>query len=46
MDERAYYQLHRGYREPETVDEYEYFIKKLYRQTDIVTGKQIGRAHV
>ena len=32
MDERAYYQLHRGYREPKTVDEYEYFIKKLYRQ--------------
>ena len=32
MDERAYYQLRKGYREPKTVDEYEYFIKKLYRQ--------------
>lgn len=32
MDERAYYQLRKGYREPKTVDEYEYIIKKLYRQ--------------
>ena len=32
MDERAYYQLRKGYREPKTVDEYEYFIKQLYRQ--------------
>lgn len=32
MDDRAYYQLYKGYREPETADEYEYFIRKLYRQ--------------
>lgn len=32
MDNRAYYQLYKGYREPETADEYEYIIKKLYRQ--------------
>jgi hypothetical protein len=32
MDNHAYYQLHKGYRGPETEDEYEYIIKKLYRQ--------------
>lgn len=32
MDNRAYYQLYKGYRGPETEDEYEYIIKKLYRQ--------------
>lgn len=32
MDDRAYYQLYKGYRGPETADEYEYFIRKLYRQ--------------
>lgn len=32
MDNRAYYQLYKGYREPKTEDEYEYIIKKLYRQ--------------
>lgn len=32
MDDRAYYELHKGYREPRTDDEYEYIIKKLYRQ--------------
>ena len=32
MDNHAYYQLYKGYRGPETADEYEYIIKKLYRQ--------------
>lgn len=32
MDNRAYYQLYKGYRGPKTEDEYEYIIKKLYRQ--------------
>lgn len=32
MDDRAYYQLYKKYREPEAPDEYEYIIKKLYRQ--------------
>ena len=32
MDNRAYYQLYKGYRGPETTDEYEHIIKKLYRQ--------------
>jgi hypothetical protein len=32
MDDRAYYELYKGYREPKTDDEYEYIIKKLYRQ--------------
>lgn len=32
MDNYAYYQLNKGYRGPETKDEYEYTIKKLYRQ--------------
>lgn len=32
MDDKAYYQLYKGYRGPETPDEYEYIIKKLYRQ--------------
>lgn len=32
MDNKAYYQLYRGYRGPETEDEYEYIIRKLYRQ--------------
>ena len=32
MDNRAYYQLYKGYRGPKTKDEYEYIIKKLYRQ--------------
>lgn len=32
MDNHAYYQLCKGYREPKTEDEYEYIIKKLYRQ--------------
>lgn len=32
MDNHAYYQLHKGYRGPKTEDEYEYIIKKLYRQ--------------
>lgn len=32
MDDKAYYQLNKGYRGPKTEDEYEYIIKKLYRQ--------------
>jgi hypothetical protein len=32
MDDRAYYELYKGHREPKTDDEYEYIIKKLYRQ--------------
>ena len=32
MDNRAYYEITRGYRAPKTDDEYEYIIKKLYRQ--------------
>lgn len=32
MDDRAYYQLYKGYRGPKTADEYEYIIRKLYRQ--------------
>ena len=32
MDNHTYYQLNKGYREPKTADEYEYIIKKLYRQ--------------
>lgn len=32
MNNHAYYQLGKGYRGPKTEDEYEYTIKKLYRQ--------------
>lgn len=32
MDNRAYYQLYKGYKGPETEEEYDYIIKKLYRQ--------------
>lgn len=32
MDNRAYYRLLKGYKEPETEEEYDYIIKKLYRQ--------------
>lgn len=32
MDDKAYYQLYKGYRRPETPEECEYFIRKLYRQ--------------
>lgn len=32
MNNSAYYELNKGYREPKTEDEYEYIIKKLYRQ--------------
>ena len=32
MEDKAYYQLRTGYRGPETEAEYEYIIKKLYRQ--------------
>jgi hypothetical protein len=32
MDNKAYYQLYKRYRGPKTEDEYEYIIKKLYRQ--------------
>lgn len=32
MDNRAYYEITKGYRKPKTDDEYEYIIKKLYRQ--------------
>lgn len=32
MDNRAYYEINKKYREPKTEDEYEYIIKKLYRQ--------------
>ena len=31
MNDKAYYQLNKGYRGPKTEDEYEYIIKKLYR---------------
>lgn len=32
MYNRAYYELNKGYRGPETPNECEYFIRKLYRQ--------------
>ena len=32
MDDKTYYQLYKGYKRPEAPDEYEYFIRKLYRQ--------------
>lgn len=32
MDDKAYYRLYKGYKGPETPDECEYFIRKLYRQ--------------
>jgi hypothetical protein len=32
MDKKAYYQLYKGYKGPETEEEYDYIIKKLYRQ--------------
>lgn len=32
MDYRTYYQLFKGYRGPETEEEYDYILKKLYRQ--------------
>lgn len=32
MDYKAYYQLYKEYRGPETKEEYDYIIKKLYRQ--------------
>ena len=32
MYNRAYYELYKGYRGPETPEECEYFIRKLYRQ--------------
>ena len=32
MYNRAYYELYKGHRGPETPDECEYFIRKLYRQ--------------
>lgn len=32
MDNKTYYQLYKKYRGPETPDECEYFIRKLYRQ--------------
>ena len=32
MDYKEYYQLHKGYKGPETEEEYDYIIKKLYRQ--------------
>lgn len=32
MDYKEYYQLYKGYKEPETEEEYDYIIKKLYRQ--------------
>lgn len=32
MDNRTYYQLLKGYKGPETDEEYDYIIKKLYRQ--------------
>ena len=32
MDNKTYYQLYKGNRGPETSDEYEYIIRKLYRQ--------------
>ena len=32
MDNKTYYQLYKGYKGPETEEEYDYIIKKLYRQ--------------
>lgn len=32
MDYRTYYNLFKGYKKPETEEEYDYVIKKLYRQ--------------
>lgn len=32
MDNHAYYEINKRYRDPKTDDEYEYIIKKLYRQ--------------
>ena len=32
MDYKTYYQLYKGYKGPETEEEYDYIIKKLYRQ--------------
>lgn len=32
MDNRAYYEINKRYRGPKTEDEYEYIIKRLYRQ--------------
>lgn len=32
MDYKTYYQMYKGYKEPETEEEYDYIIKKLYRQ--------------
>lgn len=32
MDNRTYYQLLKGNKRPETEEEYDYIIKKLYRQ--------------
>ena len=32
MNDKAYYELNKGYRGPKTEDEYEYIIKKLYRR--------------
>ena len=32
MYDKAYHELYKGYRGPETPDECEYFIRKLYRQ--------------
>ena len=32
MDYKTYYQMYKGCREPKTEEEYDYIIKKLYRQ--------------
>lgn len=32
MDNKEYYRLFKGYKGPETEEEYDYVIKKLYRQ--------------
>ena len=32
MDYKTYYSIYKGYKEPETEEEYDYIIKKLYRQ--------------
>ena len=32
MDYKEYYQLYKGHKGPETEEEYDYIIKKLYRQ--------------
>ena len=32
MLNRDYYQINKGYRKPQNEDEYEYIIRKLYRQ--------------